>query len=413
MGKDKKLNLSERIFSIKNIKRRYKQICFMGFKIKFKRVYRNKHVFEKLPINPRKIILESCLGGYNCNPKYIVEEILKRNLLYEIVWAADKKTRLIGFPEEVRIVKKGSKSYYKECATAKIWISNERIKKCVNYGLYKRPEQYYINTWHGSLGGKKCTADRGTLSFDEMKPYMIEATQVDYLISNSSYEDDFFRRMFWNNGQVLRLGHARNDIFFNNSKKEYFKEQFFTKYKIPKDCKIVMYAPTFRDDFDTSAYSIETDKLMEVLNKKYGGEWVVLMRLHPQLSKLKEKPIYPYRVINATEHPDMQELLVISDIFITDYSSSVFDFMLTKRPAFIFATDIEKYNDERGLYDPLETTPFPIATNDEELWQNIMNFNEQKYQKDVNKFLEFKGCMEDGQASKRVVDLIESIIGEV
>ena len=409
---DNKLTLIEKILSMKNVEGRHKQICILGIKFKFKREYKNRHIYEKYPIQANKIIFESCLGGYNCNPKYIVEEILKRNLSYDIVWITDQKTNKEGFPKGVRLVEKGSKEYYKDFATAKIWIHNERIKKCVKKGLYKRPEQFYINTWHGSIGGKKCTIDRGTLDFATLEPYIIEAEQVDYLISNSNYEDAFLKRMFWNNGKVLRYGHARNDIFFNIALQEKSKSSIYSKFNIPQEHKLALYAPTFRDDKDISCYTLDYEVLKDSLKNRFGGEWTVLVRLHPQLYKIKDQFICDNSIINVTDHPDMQELLVLTDVLLTDYSSSVFDFMLTKKPAFIFATDIDKYNNTRGLYDALTDTPFPVATSNEELKKNILSFNNEKYQKDVMAFLTFKGCMDDGFASKRIVDLIETLVNK-
>lgn len=96
---------------------------------------------------------------------------------------------------------------------------------------------------------------------------------------------------------------------------------------------------------------------------------------------------------------------------ITDYSSCIFDFMLSRRPGFIFATDIEEFNTERGFYYPLEETPFPIARNNEELMQNIRNFDEAAYHNGVEEFLINKGCIEDGCASERVADKIAELAG--
>ena len=97
---------------------------------------------------------------------------------------------------------------------------------------------------------------------------------------------------------------------------------------------------------------------------------------------------------------------------ISDYSSCMFDFMLTRRPCFIYAEDIARYNDERGFYYPLEATPFPVATNNEELKRNILNFDNEKYVKEVDKFLEEKGCIDDGNASKKVVEIIKNKEGQ-
>ena len=115
-------------------------------------------------------------------------------------------------------------------------------------------------------------------------------------------------------------------------------------------------------------------------------------------------------LIDVTKYPDIQELMLIADIGITDYSSWIYDYVLTRKPGFIFAEDIEEYNTERGFYYKLETTPFAIARNNEELFDCIMNFDLSIYQNKVDKFLSNKGCIEDGKASYRVVEKIKEIM---
>lgn len=100
----------------------------------------------------------------------------------------------------------------------------------------------------------------------------------------------------------------------------------------------------------------------------------------------------------------------ITDVAITDYSSWIYDFMLMRKPGFIFATDIEEYNTERGFYYPIESTPFPIAVDNDELIDNILKFDETSYATNLEKFLEDKGCVEDGHAAERAVDLIYRIL---
>ena len=107
----------------------------------------------------------------------------------------------------------------------------------------------------------------------------------------------------------------------------------------------------------------------------------------------------------------MQELLCISDVGLSDYSSWLCDFALTKKPAFIYATDFDIYGHDRGFYYPLETTPFPIAKNNRELNESIRNFDREKYEVRRQEFLKDKGCIEDGHAAERIVDKIEEIIG--
>jgi CDP-glycerol glycerophosphotransferase len=136
------------------------------------------------------------------------------------------------------------------------------------------------------------------------------------------------------------------------------------------------------------------------------------MRFHPSLRavyKNKRKTFeddLAYRIIDVTDYDDMQELITIADVAITDYSSWIYDFMLQRRPGFIFATDIALYNNERGFCYPLETTPFPIATNNNEMMQNVLDFNQEDYLNKLEAFLEEKGCVEDGHASERTVDKV-------
>ena len=139
-----------------------------------------------------------------------------------------------------------------------------------------------------------------------------------------------------------------------------------------------------------------------------------MLRYHPTVlieSGFKNE-IKSSRVFNVSNYLDIQELLLISDAGISDYSSWVFDYMLTRKPIFVFASDYEKYKNERGFYYPLSSTPFPISQNDDEFEKNILAFDNEKYLEEVEAFLKDKGCIEDGNAAKRIVDLILKIIEE-
>ncbi len=153
------------------------------------------------------------------------------------------------------------------------------------------------------------------------------------------------------------------------------------------------------------------EKLKNALTSKFGGEWVVFVKLHPIIADLKNSYLSKYEgVVDVTDYPDMQELLVSADVVITDYSSCIYDYILSNKIGFIYATDVEKYDNTRGLYYSLKETPFLIATNNNEMVENIKNFDNEVYLKKVNEFLKGKGCIDDGKASERVVDLIESIV---
>ena len=185
-------------------------------------------------------------------------------------------------------------------------------------------------------------------------------------------------------------------------------------YGIPHHKKVILYIPSFRDNHRVDCYGLDAHTLLSALENKFGHDWVLMVRLHPRLKEIFENDLFKFskHIIDATYYPDIQEILVAGDAAITDYSSCIFDFMLSYKPAFIFATDRQNYGSDRGFYYPLSETPFPIAESNAELIRNIKNFDIKKYQTAVKKFLKGKGCMEDGCASSRVVDLIENIMKE-
>ena len=382
-----------KIFSVQNDGINHKQINLLGFKIKFASEIQDQQFYHHLPIQDNKIVFCHHLGSYACNVKYITEEILKQKLPYDLVWIVNKNILKFqkDFPKNVRLVMTHTAEAYREYATAKIWVDSERRSSYISKGLFKRDGQVYIQTFHGSLGIKKTGEDRNDFKKSSFSISKIDSSQIDYLISNGKYTSDFFKRIFWNNGQILETGHPRNDV--------------------PSDKKIVMYAPTLREDKDITCYTLDIHRLSEALSQKFGGEYVVITRLHPLILDLKYDFLMNFDdIIDATDYSDMQELLVSTDILITDYSSCIYDFMLSRKPGFIYATDVKKYDNTRGLYYPLTSTPFPVASTNDELVEKIKNFDEEVYKKDVEEFLKEKGCIDDGHASERVVELIKNII---
>lgn len=410
----------EYIFSITN-NGTDKLIMLFGIPIRLDRSKYYRKFCKNLSIEKKKIIFNNFQGSlYGCNPKYIAEEILKRKLPCKMYWLCKDIDDIdkFCFPEEIKLTPFKKKEGLKDLATAQIIISNVRLNLLIQQGWEKKEGQTYIQTWHGSLGIKKID---GSVKYEDFanrdwchiaKDY--DSKYTDYLLSNSTFEDNVFKDGFWYDGPILKTGHPRNDIFFKSEdEKRSIKEKVHSLLSIPTNKKVLLYVPSFRDDKRLYCYGLDTENLKTALKNKFGGDWIIAIRMHPHLKKYSQQLFkFSETVIDASFYPDIQELLLASDIAITDYSSCIFDFMLARRPGFIFATDIKDFNTERGFYYPLENTPFPIATNNSELVNNILNFDDIKYQQDVNKFLEDKGCMEDGYASKRVVDLIEQILNK-
>lgn len=370
--------------------------------------------FSTKPIKHNKIVFDNYMGkGYGGNPKYIAEKILEKYPgQFDLVWLVTKGQKDVSrFPAGIRTVEYQSLQAYREYLTAGVWVSNyHKISYLVN-GLRKRKGQYFIQTWHGSLGIKKIENDVPALTRDNKwtKFAKMSSGMVDMWISNSRWETQIYRRAFWCVKNVIEIGHPRNDVLFGKGPdlaRKAVKAYFHLNHK-----KILFYAPTFREDYSLDCYDIGFEQVRNALKDRFGGEWVILLRLHPRVQKYSPQvmPQVDY-VKNATQYVDIQELIAAADAMITDYSSCIFDFLLTRRPGFIFAKDIETYDAQRGFYYPLEQTPFSIARTPEELAEQIRGFDDAGYKHAVEAFLEEKGCVEDGHAGERVAELINSVI---
>ena len=384
--------------------------------LRLKKKISGKNVLEleKLPIDRKKIIFENYMGrGFGCNCKYVALELLKACPGLDIVWtvknAAEHREE---FPEGIRLVEYKSEEALREYFTAGMWVSNYHLIAYYNMGLKKREGQCFIQLWHGSLGIKKIERDCAGLTESKSWSTLGErsSTNTDYWISNSTFETEIYKRAFWNVKNVLEYGHPRNDIFFlDEPHKKKLADDIRSRYKLAEEEKIVLYLPTFREDNTFPAKRISAD-ITEAFDKKFNGIFRLAVRRHPRMRYGVENILAgdTAGVLDMTDYPDIQELLCVADALITDYSSGIYDFMLKKKPGFIYAPDIEKYDNSRGFYYSLYDTPFPVATSCEGLREAIADFEYGEYVRRVEEFISEKGCVDDGNAAKRVSELIIS-----
>ncbi|MCL1891110.1 MAG: CDP-glycerol glycerophosphotransferase family protein [Coriobacteriia bacterium] len=369
-------------------------------------------VFSKMvPINPKKVMFMTYSNDYTCNPKYICEELLRRDSGCKIIWAVDKKDSKNIFPQGITLVKRYSLAFFYAQASSKVWVDN-----ALNFlwaWFPKKRGQVLLNTWHGSMGLKRI--DKQNV---QRKRWKRKAQRVgeltDYCISNSLFEDEVFRETHWPKTTILPYGHARNDALINSEPSFVvtLKKRACVQYGFSENTKIVLYAPTFRESNSLEFYNVDYERLCSGLAKRFGGQWLVMARHHYSNKISKEASALLQNkewVIDVTDYTDMQELLLIADVGVTDYSSWICDFVLTSKPAFIYASDLEEYRSGRGFYYPLESTPFPLATNNDILATSIESFDQEKYEKNCSQFLLDRGSYEKGTASKRVVDDILQI----
>lgn len=365
------------------------------------------YIFNFFPVKKNRVIFYSMFGqGYGDNPKYIAKEMLKRTR-FELVWFYDKnKLHYVSeFPKEIKLVDVNSIKALYYLATYNFFISNVRQNLLSKNGLKKKKSQVYIHTWHGNFPFKKIEADYPKLPKNYVEMAKKDSLQIDYLCSGSTWsENRLFKECFWYNGKYFRGGNPRNDILFNTSSN--IIQKIYSYFQIKENQKVLLYAPTFRDNYSPDVYKIDYLNLKKTVEKKFGGDWTILSRLHPNM--VNEKNILPNYdwLVDATHYPDMQELLSVADVLITDYSSSIFDFLNTQRPAFIFAPDKDYYEKERGFVIPMEETPFSVSLTNEELAQNIDKFDFEEFSKNAIEFLKFRGSYDNGCASKKLVDFI-------
>lgn len=363
-------------------------------------------IFYLFPIKNNKIVICSYYGkGYGDNGKYIVEEIIDKSLNYDIVWLANSENiDRKNFPIKVRIVKYMSLKSYYEMITSKIWIDNSRKE----YIPKKRPTQKYIQTWHGGISLKKIEKDaESTLSDRYIKMAKKDSLYIDYLISNSSFCTSMYKRAFWYNGEILEIGSPRCDILINNN--DISNNKINEYFNISSRTKIALYAPTFRNSHSTDFYDINFDEFHKNLEKNFGGDWVVLVRLHPNITNKAQFLNYNSTILNASEYSDMHELMKRSDLLITDYSSSMFEFGIMKKLVILYAKDINAYKKERDFYFDLYSLPFPIVKSNDNLNNLLKNINIKDYKKNLELFYKKINHFERGEAAKYIVTLINNL----
>lgn len=361
-------------------------------------------IFSFFPLQD-KIVFENFRGrGMGDDPKYIALALLKRQKNIKLIWLCNQVHE--EYPKGITPVKyRGIRSIY-ELSTAKVWVYNTKD----GFKIPKRLGQFYIQTWHASMGLKKVEKDAG-LSISYQKYLAKDAAMTDLMYSNNNEYLRLYKNSFWYNGPVIRSSLPRMSLLLDPQKSFSSYKRVREFYKLPTNCRIILYAPTFRDGEDLSVYKFNYEALINAANERYGAGHVLLIRLHPKLAIQKDFFSYKENVIQASDYPDMQELLAATNILISDYSSSIFDFGATEKPVILYAPDLETYlTKDRGMYFSPAELPFPLTHNEKELCEAIIHFNEFCYKQRKEAFYKFIGYSDDGKGDEHIADIIISRI---
>ena len=365
---------------------------------------------SKNKLNEKMIFFESFFGkSYTGNPKYLYEAMLEMGMdkEYTFVWAysGDDKEIIPGNPIIVDRFEPGD--YYKYLALSKYWINN------IIFPIHtKRPGNVYLQTWHGTPL-KKLGYDI-TIPGPEVQGrenFYNESRNWDYLISSNPYSTKIFKRAFKYDKEVLEDGYPINDIFFKDNAE--FVKNLKSKLGIEENKKIILYAPTWKDDEQNESwehyFNLEID--LERLYEEFSDEYVVILKMHHLVSEnLRIDEKLKDFAIDLSSYDDIQELYVLSDILITDYSSVFFDYAHSRRPILFFVPDLNHYIENvRGLYLNMEKElPGPLIKDNDELIDIIKNIDDvsSEYSDKYDEFYERFCSLCKGDSAKRIIEKV-------
>lgn len=366
-----------------------------------------QHCLFWVPVKKNRVILHvERRKGYTCNPKYIAEALYKNYPgKFEIYWATDYPETVEDLKEKGMIpLKTNTPEFFWKKFQSKVIVTNDHLSE----RMVKRRQQFLINTWHASVAYKKIgfsiNFDRGPV---KSKIFEYQHKGADLVTSGSQTFTDYMPESFHLPKEVFKLtGSARNDVFFRNNTQ--LKRTICEQYGISPDNRLVLYAPTFRGlgNGKDSTHGLDFQLMLKALETRFGGAWVCLYRAH----YFYKDSQHIQGIINVTEYPDMQELLAVSDALITDYSSCIWDYAITLKPSFIYATDLSDYiSGDRDFYNPISEWPYPMATNNQELENCILSFSDQDYTQRVKEHQDKLGLYETGHASEDIARQIYEV----
>ena len=370
-------------------------------------------VFYLFPIKKNRILFSEYEGEtYKCNPKYIFEYMYRNwGDSYEYIWCI-KDRKLIPAEYSVKYVKPLSLSHLYYLATSRIMIANVGIEPIVP----SRKGRIFINTWHGGGAYKK----GGLTATYYSKPHMfyfktvrnLRAKSRTYLISTCRRFSEIFADEFRiSPNYILSIGMPRNDMFFlPKNEQTAVREKICRQYGIAENMMIVLYAPTYRGHeryCQHINWTIDTDAICTAVRKRFGKQTTFLYRCHMNVFNDRQSISH---AIDVSDDPNMQELLLATDLLISDYSSLIWDFSLTYRPGFLFVPDLKEYIWDTKLHTPIEQWQYPNARTIDELCTLILQYDEEAAISRIRAHHQLLGSFENGTAMKTLSEFLQSKI---
>ncbi len=361
---------------------------------------------------------------FACNPRALFEYFYFNNKTnIDFVWVINESSADLEAYDNIIKVRYNSLAYFYYQMTSKIIVSN--IPSPIYLPL--RRKQIMIDTWHGGGAYKrvgllspkqeslvkkskgirlKTIEDKNNQAWEQYKAIYNAKDTTFFVSSCKRFTEVMMESQLLPGSAYIETGMPRNDVFFSDYSN--LAQKAKSKLGIAEDKKIVLYAPTYRGNVKSqkTVINLDIELCLKSLEQRWNSEWVFVFRGH--VLGFHEQLENEY-IINASQYEEMQELLCLADAFITDYSSSMWDFALTKKPAFLFTPDLDYYlNNDRGFYTPIDEWAFPYARTNIELSRLIERFDYDAHLKKVDNHLFSLGSFEQGTATKTVCEILLS-----
>lgn len=369
-----------------------------------------------IPTDDKLVVFLSFHGkGYSDNPKAIFECMKEDDRFrdFKFIWFINKQKKDKIIIEGAKVVGYLSPLYFYYLAKAKFWVFNCKMPKYI----VKKQNQVYLQTWHGTplkrLGhdikvDANTTFYRSGLSYEQMcNSYNIDVARYNYMISPNKFCTEIFQSSFGiNRERLIETGYPRND-FITNANEEDVK-RIKERLGIPFDKKVLLYAPTWRDNsYVAAGYTFELKADFHKWKETLGDEYVVVFKPHYLIiNKYKDDESLKGFLYSIDASAEINELYVISDMLITDYSSVFFDYAVLNRPMYFYMYDFDDYRDQlRGFYlDVYSELPGKIYEQEEIMLDAIVKND---YDFDYLKvFNERFSHAQTGDCAKKVVDIL-------
>ena len=360
------------------------------------------HIFWFVPIKRKLIIFNSYQGSqYSCSPKYLYKYFKDHfGDEFTYIWILNSVNTHKDL-ENIKTIKFLSLKYFYYVCICNVYITNVFVEPFIP----KRNKQIFINTWHGG-GAYKGNSD----VFMNNKAYIFKNKMRNkitnyYLASCQAIIEAWVKDFNFEKYKFLPTGLPRNDIFFNCT--DNIKDNVKTAIGLERNKKVLLYCPTWRYLGRNQSENIDINfnirEILMVAKERFGNDFIFLFRGH---HCMKDMVIDDCNIIDVSNYSDMQEILLITDFMINDYSSSQWDYALSNKPGLLYVPDLEEYEKFQHFFTPIKDWPYDLAFTPKELIEKIKNYNEKKSKLKIEAHLSKLGNFDKGMACKLVADMI-------